>query len=330
MSTTTSQTRTRRVIQIFGWILERGFTTNAEVGRRFDVTPRTARQDLRLLADSIDDIHSSGVGRATRWIVDPAARIRYLGILDRVSLLLGRDLASFLEGTALHGGLERVGTDSGERVRLGSDPHLDRKFRALHEPARRYGDQHEVLDEILDGLLRERTLSLCYGVEAETARWHPPTRPLTLTVYRRALYLLASPEEGAAVRRWSISKIHQVRLGSAFDYPASWDPDAELADCLGIHAAPRSEQVIIDFKPEVAHYVRVRRWAAVQSLTTRPGGGLRLEMTSGGKELVRWVLEWGDKARVVSPAWLQAEVIAELSGALKQYEQHEQHDRRQP
>ena len=36
---------------------------------------------------------------------------------------------------------------------------------------------------------------------------------------------------------------------------------------------------------------------------------------AGGAELVRWVLEWGDKARVVGPPWLRDAVVAELRGA---------------
>lgn len=70
----------------------------------------------------------------------------------------------------------------------------------------------------------------------------------------------------------------------------------------------------------MAHYVQARHWGDHQALSPLPDGGLRLEMDSGGRELVRWVLEWGDKARVIAPGWLREDVITELSGALSQYE----------
>lgn len=313
-------TRTERTVQLLLWLMERGAVTKAEVARRFVVTDRTAAEDLQLLARVTGDIHPSGRGRLTRWIVDPAAHVRRLGILDRVSLLLGRDLASFLEGTALHEGLERVGADARDVGRARHDPHLHRKFRALHEPARSYADQREVLDDLLDGLLRQRQLDLCYGADADNCTWQADVQPLTLVVYRRGLYLLGLPADRSHVHRWSVSKVQQVRVGAPFEYPRKWDPDAHLRGWFGIWADGPVEPVIIEFAPEVAHYVRIRRWGLDQVLVPRADGGVRLEMRSGGRELVRWVLEWGDKARVVEPGWLREAVVDELSNALSQYE----------
>ncbi len=315
--------RSERVVALLLYLLERGSVTKAEVARRFGVTPRTALQDLQLLAAQVPELHPSGKGRVARWVLDPTTHLHNLGILDRISLLLGRDLAWFLEGTGLHGGLERAGSDAGAVVRWQADRNLPRKFRALHEPARHYLDQTETIDDLLDALIRERWVEVRYGFDDDDAVWKGPTRPLTLTVYRRALYLLASVDDDSEVRRYSVSKIHEVRLGEHFEYPRRWDPDAELAGSFGIHGGGRHGRVVIEFAPEVAHYIHARTWAEGQRLVDQPDGGVHLWMESGGMELIRWVLEWGDKARVIEPDWLVAAVVEELQGALSQYDLEE-------
>lgn len=316
-----ADTRTTRVVRLLLWMLARGSATKAEVARHLGVEPRLAREDLHLLAGIVDGLHTSGQGRNTRWIVDPTMARRHLGVLDRVSLLLGRELASFLEGTALHDGIDRVGRDAEAVIRGRWDRNLSRKLRALHEPGRSYTDRTEVLDTVLDALLRERGLRLQYGADPSAARWLEPQQALTLVLYRRALYLLARPAEGGPTRRLSVTKIHAALLDGPLPYPTDWDPDAELRGWFGIHAGGRRGHIVIDFAPEVAHYVAARRWGEDQVLRPTTGGGIRLEMDSGGPELVRWVLEWGDRARVVGPDWLREEVRAQLGRACALYDQ---------
>ena len=219
-------------------------------------------------------------------------------------------------------GIMRADVEVREAVIRGRwDRNLSRKLRALHEPGRSYTDRTEVLDTVLDALLRERGLRLQYGADPSAARWLEPQQALTLVLYRRALYLLARPAEGGPTRRLSVTKIHAALLDGPLPYPTDWDPDAELRGWFGIHAGGRRGHIVIDFAPEVAHYVAARRWGEDQVLRPTTGGGIRLEMDSGGPELVRWVLEWGDRARVVGPDGLREEVRAQLGRACALYDQ---------
>ena len=102
-------------------------------------------------------------------------------------------------------------------------------------------------------------------------------------------------------------------------YPRDWDPDAELRGWFGIYAHGPRGHITIDFTPAAAPYVHARIWGDGQHLSPLPDGGVRLAMDSGGLELTRWVLEWGDAARVVSPDWLRQAVCQQLAAALAQY-----------
>ena len=100
-----------------------------------------------------------------------------------------------------------------------------------------------------------------------------------------------------------------------------WDPDPELRRWFGIAAGDEVEDVVLEFDAHVARYVRERDWHPTATLEQREGGGVRLRMRTGGFELERFVLEWGQHVRVVRPRSLRERVARVLAEALRQYEE---------
>ena len=71
------------------------------------------------------------------------------------------------------------------------------------------------------------------------------------------------------------------------------------------------------FAKEVATYVRERIWHPSQQLRERPGGRLELRLvTSGRKELTRWILSWMPHVKVLGPRQLRERVKERLSQGL--------------
>jgi predicted DNA-binding transcriptional regulator YafY len=227
-------------------------------------------------------------------------------------------VASFLQGTALFDGLARVDNDARGQIPARYANNLDRKFRHHQEPARSYAGRSELLDVLLDALLRERTLDVEYE-KADGVRSFRGIRPLTLVVYRRALYLLAMDGESDTVRRMAVDWIRSAALGSAFEYPPGWNPDEELGSAFGFAANGEAEWVVLRFSAKVARYVTVRRWHPTATLSPLPDGRWELRMFTRGQELVRFCLEWGAQVEVMEPAWLRETVVRELENALKRY-----------
>ena len=186
------------------------------------------------------------------------------------------------------------------------------------EPARSYEGQAELLDDLLDALLRELRVDLLHRSAGGEPREHRDLEPLTLVIYRRALYLVVRRPDGG-IRRFALDRIESVTKGGPFDYPESWDPDLELADSFGFFSDGEPERVRLVFTQRVAPYVRARRWHPSQRLKDLPDGGIELTMTTCGRELIRFVLEWGAQCRVVEPGWLVGEVKGELERAASSY-----------
>lgn len=306
-------TRAERCLKLLITLFRDGQLRTSDAARLNAVDARLAREDMKLVR-SLAPLRQAGRGRAARWVLDPGFGVRNLGLLDRISLVVGRQLTGFLQGTQLHAGLARVGEDQVRELPLRYRAHFDRKLRFQDEPARLYAAQGEAVDAVLDGLLRSRSLSFRYAgscgeepVEAE---------PWTLLVYRRALYVVGGPGEP---RLYALDRMRDVTVGATFTYPDGWDPDAHFDPLFGVAPDGPARRVVLRFTAYAARYVRERRWHGSQQLVELPDGGVELHLWCTGLELRRFALEWGEHCEVVEPQALRDAVVAELENALAVY-----------
>jgi predicted DNA-binding transcriptional regulator YafY len=290
---------------------ERETASRSELARVLAVESRYVTADLNDL-EAAGRVESVGERRNRRWrlVRRDATPTAPAGLLDRVAVRLGRELLVFLDGTVFGEAFEKLDDPA-----LRAD--LDRKFIHRQEPARSYGAQSDLLDEVLNALIKCRWLSIRYKGSDGRERAHE-ARPMTLVVYRRALYLLAL-DDREEVLRLAVERILAVRPGEPFEYPASWDPEAELEPYFGIHKRGAVERVVMRFAASKAELVRSRTWHPTAKLMELPDGRIELVMRAGGAELVRFALEWGPYCEVVGPKWLRDEVVRELRTALEQY-----------
>lgn len=310
-----SRSRAARCVRALLHLLARGEATTAEIARHTGGAVRQTRADLQLL-HQLAPIAPEGERDQRVWRVQPGAPVRGLALFDRISLELGREMAAFLRGTALAEGVHDFAPLDGLPQRFSR--HIDRKFRIRAEPARSYADCTETLDVVLDALLRERSLDLDYRTLGGD-RTFAGLRPLSLVLYRRALYLLGRTPDREGVLRLPVERITAARVGEPFVYPRGWDPDAELRPWFGIVSAESPDEVVLRFSTAKAVLVRARTWHPSQRIVALPDGRVELRMRVGGRELVRFCLEWGEHCEVVRPLWLRTAVVRELRGALAQY-----------
>ena len=309
-------TPSQRLVKLLLLLQRRGRTTTAGAAAHLGVTRRRALTDLKQLAE-VAPIQRVGDTVDAEWVIDPLRGLPGIAFLDRLALEVGRDAVSFLKGTALGDGLDRAARCApAPPARLSR--HMDRKFRFKLEPSRRMDGLHDVMDAILDGLMRERTLDLTYAAR-RGHRHYAAFEPLTLVAYRRAIYIFGRQQGEDAVRRLSIDRVRSCEVGDTFDYPTDWRPDEALQPWFGVSSAGAVGPVSVRFDSHVARLVIDRRWHPTAQLEAAPDGGVVLHMTTGGPELVSFILEWGEHAEVLAPAGLRDQIAATLTNAAARY-----------
>ena len=97
------------------------------------------------------------------------------------------------------------------------------------------------------------------------------------------------------------------------------DGTSYLHHTLGVETALENEElhvVRVELRGYAARVAQERRWHPTQELKILNGAGTRVELrfnVSRLEEVVRWVLSWGGKAKVIAPAELKKLVREEIA-----------------
>jgi len=106
-----------------------------------------------------------------------------------------------------------------------------------------------------------------------------------------------------AIRTFSLARMVAARrTREQFIRPASFDFHKLFGSHFGIHWGTDEVEVRIHFAPKAAVYIRERQWHPSQRMDEQHDGSLILVLTVNHLlELKRWILSWGDDARVLAP-----------------------------
>jgi predicted DNA-binding transcriptional regulator YafY len=116
-------------------------------------------------------------------------------------------------------------------------------------------------------------------------------------------FLFAYDHLRADIRTFVPARIQKVRsTGKKFARRQNFSLEQRLRDSFGVHSGRGQYQVVLRFSPEVADYIREKKWHESQKLIELAGGSLELHMKlSSLAEVQRWVLSWGGSAVVIRP-----------------------------
>jgi len=172
-------------------------------------------------------------------------------------------------------------------------------FRTRAEPVLNL----EVFDALAQAAARREQLEIRYR---KVGQKEPETRvvdPYHLGNINGEWFLFAYDHLRKDIRTFTPARIRAVRrTGQQFKRLSGFSLEKRLKDSFGVHAGAGSYEVVIRFSPEVADYIREKRWHDSQELRELRGGGveLKLRLSSLG-EVERWVLSWGGQAMAVRP-----------------------------
>jgi predicted DNA-binding transcriptional regulator YafY len=294
-----------------------------DVAERFQVAPRTALRYVQALQRAGEPLYEELSGKRKVWRLMPTARRQAITLTtaQMVALFLSRRVFDFLAGTGFKEDLDDVFAKLEATLRRKDSAavrNLDRKVFDVNEARHLYEGRVEDVNDIMTALLREERLRVTHE-SVSGARKTFVLEPYTLLVYKKGLYLAGRSEgHGGELRTFALDGFREVEWlrGQRFDYPADFRPEQLTEGAFGLIRGKEVTRVRVWFDDKVARYVQRRSWHPTQRF--RPAaGGVELTMdVRGTTELVSWVLGFGDKARVLEPERLRAEVAAELSRAL--------------
>jgi len=303
-----------------------------ELAARRRVTTRTIRRDLQALEEAgfpLFDDRTREDGK-TRWRINGQAfkgLAAGLTLSELCALYFSRTLVESLAGTPFRHEVEQAF----DKLAAALTPHmrhfLDQLPRVISTKAegsrrargRDASSSQPIVARIVEAILDSRQATLIYhSISSDRTKGYH-VHPYRLAYAQGALYLLAYVPEYAEIRTFAIERVEDISVLEERFTPVEELPDAAFPHSLGVHSgAP--EHVEIEFRKDVADYVRTREWHASQVISDQPDGTIRLTLdVCRDRALESWILSFGAGARVVSPPALVQTTARALGDALHAY-----------
>src|SRR6185437_9909845 len=171
--------------------------------------------------------------------------------------------------------------------------------------------QRETIRVVQEALLRRQMLNGTYRSPYEPGPVTLNLHPYRLALIKQAWYLIARPDAEDSPRTFRIVRFKKLKVsGRAATIPDDFDLKAYLGNAWSVYRGEVTHKVELLFAREVAEVVLETTWHHSQTVKKHTNGSVTLNFQVDGlEEIVRWVVSWAGKVRVVKPAQLTAKVL---------------------
>jgi predicted DNA-binding transcriptional regulator YafY len=174
----------------------------------------------------------------------------------------------------------------------------------------------KIFDLLAKAVARCQQLKLLYRKPGQKEGEERIVDPFHLANINSEWFLFAYDHLRHDLRTFVPTRILEAELtGKSFERPQKFSLEKTLAGSFGVLSGKQLQQVVVRFSPDVADYIKEKRWHPSQTLRELRNGGVELEMKlSSLSEVERWILGWGGKAVAIKPA----ELVESVKGAAKE------------
>ena len=179
-------------------------------------------------------------------------------------------------------------------------------------PSARHEGLDAMLDRLMDATARRRIGRMTYDSFFDRKQITLTIHPLRLTFIHRAWYLLAFSTEHKEIRTFKVGRIKLLDvLPGTFAPPDPAVLENHFGDAWNMIPEGKCHDVRLRFDKEVAGNVAEVQWHRTQSTQWNEDGSLDFRVhVDGLGEISWWILGYGDKVKVLSPAPLAKKMQA--------------------
>ena len=172
-----------------------------------------------------------------------------------------------------------------------------------------------IFDALLKAIAWHETVVLKYFSGQKATVTSKPCDPLHVINYKDNWYLVAFCHEKQDYRDFLANRILSIEFtGTNFQPYTSFNIERHKRDSQLFKGMESPVEVVMEFDKFAAHWIRVRPVHKTQKIVERADGSLEISFKVYSYEnLLRWVLSFGEHARVLAPLELQERVHKTIS-----------------
>ena len=201
--------------------------------------------------------------------------------------------------------------DSGnERVRRILDD-VSRLTEVLDLKIADHPRQRETITLIQRALLERRMLTGKYRSPYESDAVTLELHPYRLALVKQAWYLIGRPNEEVQPRTYRIVRFQTIKpLNQLAVIPEDFDLKSYFGNAWSVYRGERTYDIELRFTSDAAETVLEHTWHPTQRATKHSNGEVTLTFTIDGlNEILRWVVGWAGRVKIVQPSELRDRVV---------------------
>jgi proteasome accessory factor B len=328
MSQSVSQGRSRppleRMMKIHDQLRENKYPNATGLAKLIEVCTKTIHRDIEFMRDRLNLPVEFSQKHNGYWYTEPVANFPTVQVTEGelVALYVAEKALAQYRGTPfekpLHAAFQKLTRGLSDTISFTWD-NLDQaiSFRSIGTTT---ADLQQ-FETVSRAVVRSEEIEFEYQKLNNSRHERRQVRPYHLGCVENQWYLFAFDLNRQQMRTFVLSRMRAVKAtGHRFRRPPEFSVSELLAGSFGVFSSDRTYLVRIQFDRFAAQLVRERRWHPTQKLRDLPKGRLELAMKLGSlPEVQRWVLSWGEHARVLAPRELQKSVRDSAGQVAKMY-----------
>jgi predicted DNA-binding transcriptional regulator YafY len=299
----------------------------ANLAQELDYHWRTVYRDLEALQLAGFPIYTDRVDGKNRWSILDSARQHTpipLDLTEVMALHFSRGLMWVLKDTVFFASLESFFQKIKATLSAETIEYLEKIEQSLEigsKPYKRYDQLRDVVDRISQAIVDRQIVEIDYYTMSRKKKTRRKVAPYKIWFFDGAFYLVGYCGLRKDIRIFALDRIKALQLtDETFEMPEDFKVENFMQTSFGVfHGKPQN--VRVRFAAEVAGYISEKTWHRTQKITPQKDGSVIFEArVAGTDEIKYWLMSWGSKAEVLSPASLRDEMISEAQNMLRCYQ----------
>ena len=299
----------------------------ADLARELEFHWRTVYRDLEALQLAGFPIFTDRVDGKNLWSVLDSVRRNIpipLNLTELMALYFSRGLMTVLKDTVFYESLESFFQKIKATLPAETIQYLDRieeSFEVGSKPYKQYSQLRDSIDRISEATIHRKIIEIDYFTMSRKEKTRRKVAPYKIWFFDGAFYLVGNCGLREDIRIFALDRIKSLTLtDETFEMPEDFKVEDFMQTSFGVfHGKPQN--VRIRFAAEVAGYISEKIWHKTQKIQPQKDGSLIFEARVAGTDEIKfWLMTWGSKAEVLSPAALRDEMISEAEVMLQNYQ----------
>lgn len=295
--------------------------SSRELSVKVDVSRRTIYRDIETMETKFpikQERHGSGYRYLTKFRIYPmnltdeeALALSIIpSLLDR-SGLPDAYLSALDKVLASHNSDKSTGSGAIERI----TQLIQTGKPASQQETRNY------LPTVLQAMVEARTIDTVYHTQSRNETTHRQIDPYYLVPREQRFYLIGYCHKEKKVQTFRLSRFLKMEILEDTFEIGQFSINKYLRNTWSIHRGNQNITFQVKFSPKVARYLREEELFVRPVMKDTPDGGMIMRVTvNNSDEFIRWLMQYGEEAIIMSPMSAREEMRSRLRVWLGGYE----------